>query len=100
MMLGAVAAGKYLAPRVGGELGHWTPLAAAAAVLLIAVIPLSCLWQRSKYMETLITWVGSLVAAVIAVFLATAVFDAVAAGKKETSKAGKHNREIKELLGR
>jgi chromate transport protein ChrA len=101
MMLAAIAAKRYLAPMTSSGLAPWLPLAAAILTLLVAVIPISCLWQRSKYGEALMAWVATLVAAVIAVFLITAIYDAVMSGKKDASGAKRRNREIeKEFFGR
>lgn len=94
MMLGAVAAEKYVCPRLNPSIARWLPLSAAALILLAVVIPLSCLWQRSKYIETTIAWATAIAAATMAVFLISGVFNAAATGKKDAFKAQRRNREI------
>jgi len=94
MMAGAIAAEIYLCPKLNPSIARWLPLSAAVLALLAVVIPLSCLWQRSKYVETTIVWVAAIAGATLAVFLISAAFDAAASGKKDAFKARSRNREI------
>jgi CDP-diglyceride synthetase len=94
MMLSAIATQKHVCPALNPSIARWLPLSAAALALLAVVIPLSCLWQRSKYIETTIVWASTIAGATLAVFLISAVFDAVASGKKDAFKANRRNKEI------
>jgi len=97
--LGAVLVAEF-APEFGGAaIKHWIrPVLGAVVTWLVVVLPLTALWQRSKYMDAFVPWTAALVAGVIAVFLLSGIFDAVASGKKSASIGVRRNKEIKEKL--
>lgn len=95
-MVAAIAAQEYLADRFGSRVGPWIPLVCAIVAWLAIVVPLTGLWHRSKYGETLFPWVSAIVMGVIAVFLVSAVHDAFMSGKTDASAIKKRNTEIKD----
>ncbi len=75
-----------------------TLLVVSVVALLVVVVPLFCLLLRARYLDSLGMLLVSVAAAVVSVWMVTAVWEAVAGGSRTVHPARLHKRLIEEAI--
>ena len=98
-LVSAAAAAAYICPRVSLQtLSRFLPLITAVLALLAIVVPISCLLMKSKYLQTLSSFLVPVIAAAIVVFLAKGIAGAISEGEKGFSTTKERTEGMNELL--
>ncbi|MBN1676607.1 MAG: hypothetical protein JXR37_36525 [Kiritimatiellae bacterium] len=87
-VLFAAAVKLLVAPELGYRyhVPAWLLIGSGVVGLLLFALPLQCVFQRTNYLNALLVWAISLVAAAVLVLLCQALFSAADAGGKMSDK--------------
>ncbi len=97
----AVVTKAHLSPRISSAaVSRFLPLAIALALFLAAVIPLSCYFMKSHYLQTLSAFLVPVLAAAIVVFLAKGATGAIKHGGKGFFSTKERTEGVDELIDR
>lgn len=98
-LMAAVLTKAYILPRITNiPIARFAPLAAAVLILLAAAAPITCFLLKSKYLQTLASFLAPVISAVIMVFLVKGVFGAVREGDKGFDRTKTRTQGVNELI--
>ena len=97
-LLATVVATFYVPQWSNSELRIWILVGAVAIASVVVIVPLMCLLQKASYMAGLLTWLVSLGAAALVIFMLGAGINAFSAGERNAAKGGEHNAAVNEVL--
>jgi len=98
LLVAAYGFGGELVRRLGIVPERWTNIAAAGVVGLVVVIPLTCALMRADYLAAAFSWLVSILAVGIAVFIVGAVFNLGVSMKHDAKAAGEHRKAIEDYI--
>ncbi|MDA0577272.1 MAG: hypothetical protein O3B24_04145 [Verrucomicrobia bacterium] len=78
--------------------GGWVLWGAALLAVLAIAVPSTCLIQKGSYVQSLVSLVISLAAALVIVLLLHTVFGALRGGETSIGQGIKHNRETEQFI--
>jgi len=82
-LLSAAISHAYIAPKLSNvDLSRFAPLIVSLLVLLAAVTPITCFLLKSKYMQTLSSFLVPVITAAIMIFLTKGISGAIMEGDK------------------
>jgi hypothetical protein len=97
----AVLAKAYVSPRISSStLSRFMPLIVAVVIYLAVVVPLSCFFMKSHYIQTMSAFLVPIIAAAVVAFLIKGAAGAIKHGGKGFSSTKERTEGIDEALSK